>query len=119
LIGIYKSPSAKRQETVGLVFKISQDSRDEQLMESLVSYFGAGNVYKDSGEVLSFKIAKFVDLTNIVIPFFDKFPIVGVKSKDFEDFKQVAELIKNKVHLTPEGLEKIRLIKAGINRGRK
>ena len=64
LIGIYKSPSAKRQETAGLVFKISQDSRDEQLMKSLVSYFGAGNVYKD-GEVISFKIAKFEDLTKI------------------------------------------------------
>ena len=69
-------------------------------MKSLVSYFGAGNVYKD-GEVISFKIAKFEDLTKIVIPLFDKFPIVGVKSKNFEDFKQVAELIKNKAHLTP------------------
>ena len=42
----------------------------------------------------------------------------GVKSKDFYDFKRAAELMKNGAHLTPEGLEEIRLIKMGMNRGR-
>ena len=53
-------------------------------------------------------------MTDIIIPFFDKYKIIGVKSEDFEDFKKVTELMKNKAHLTAppvEGLEKIRLIK--------
>ena len=87
-------------------------------MKTLIPYFGAGHVYKYR-EVLDFKITKFEDLTNIVIPFFDAFPIVGVKSQDFEDFKKVAELVKNGVHLTSEGLNKIIEIKSGMNRGRK
>jgi hypothetical protein len=38
---------------------------------------------------------------------------------DFEDFKKVAELMEKKEHLTLEGIEKIRKIKEGMNRGRK
>jgi hypothetical protein len=44
-----------------------------------------------------------------------------VKAKDFvrSDFCKVAELIRQKKHLTAEGLGQIRKIKAGMNRGRK
>ena len=87
-------------------------------MKSLISYFGAGYVYKYN-EVLDFKITKFEDLTKIIIPFFDKYPIIGVKSKNFEDLKRVAELIKNRVHFSLKGLEEISLIKAGMNQRRK
>jgi hypothetical protein len=41
-----------------------------------------------------------------------------VKLKDFEHFKRAVEVVIDKGHLTPEGLEEIRLIKAGMNRGR-
>jgi hypothetical protein len=63
-------------------------------------------------------VTKFSDIADIIIPFFKKHPIPGVKSKDFHDFCLVAELIKNKAHLTEDGLNQIRLIKAGMNTGR-
>ena len=47
------------------------------------------------------QIAKFTDINEKIIPFFDKYPIKGVKSLDFEDFKKVCKLIENKKHLTP------------------
>jgi len=50
--------------------------------------------------------------------FFDKYKIIGVKSEDYQDFKKVAQLMENKAHLTIEGLENIRRIKAKMNRGR-
>ena len=53
-----------------------------------------------------------------IIPFFERCPILGVKALDFEDFKRVVAIIKVKGHLTESGLEEIRLIKAGMNRGR-
>lgn len=43
-----------------------------------------------------------------IIPFFNKYPVLGVKQKDFLDFKRVAELISNKAHLTLLGLEEIK-----------
>jgi len=40
---------------------------------------------------------------------------LGIKSKDFEDFKLVAELVNNKEHLKIEGFTKIMEIVKGMN----
>ena len=50
--------------------------------------------------------------------FFVKYPMLGGKALDFANFCKVAELMKNKSHLTPEGLEEIRKIKAQMNKAR-
>ena len=39
-----------------------------------------------------------------IIPFFKKYPIEGVKLKDFHDFCKVADMVKDKKHLTKEGI---------------
>jgi len=52
------------------------------------------------------------------MPFFQKHGILGVKLQDFNDWCKVVNLMKDKEHLTPEGLDKIFKIKAGINKGR-
>ena len=58
----------------------------------------------------------------IIIPFFNKYPIVGIKSLDFLDFKKVSsaprEIILKKEHLTNEGLISIKNIKKGMNNSR-
>ena len=70
-------------------------------MNYLVSYFGCGKVSKRSNKVaVDFTVTKTEDLTEKVIPFFDIYNIVGEKFKDFYNFKQVAQLVKNKAHLT-------------------
>lgn len=53
-----------------------------------------------------------------ILVFFEKYPIIGEKAKDFSDFSIVSGLMKSKVHLTKEGVAKIRKIKEGMNRGR-
>ena len=114
-----KPSTHKSGYQVLLVFQVSQHSRDEQLMKSLISYFGCGHITsRNNKNYVEFVVTRFEYLFEKVIPFFDKYQIIGVKSKDYSDFKKVAELMKNKAHLTPEGLDQIRLIKAGMNRGR-
>lgn len=119
LVRIIKSSSQRTGFQVSLMFTISQHSRDEQLMKSLISYFGCGHyVPRNNKDIGEFIVTKFEDINNKVIPLFDKYPILGCKYKDYVDFKRVSKLIQNKNHLTSEGLEKIRLIKIGMNRGR-
>lgn len=65
-----------------------------------------------------YRVSRFSDLSEKIIAFFKKYPIFGIKSKDFLDFCTVIELMKNKKHLCPEGIEEIRKIKAGTNSGR-
>lgn len=64
---------------------------------------------------VSLFIRKLSFIVNIIIPFFDKYSILGVKSLDFTDFKKVAEIVKNKKHLTSSGFESIQKINSFMN----
>lgn len=89
-------------------------------MKSIISYFGCGSyIARDNNDFGEFVVVKFSDITEKIIPFFDKYKIAGVKYQDYQDFKKVIELMKNKDHLTLEGMEIISKIKAGMNKGRK
>ena len=112
IVEILKSKTIKLEEQVRLIFKFTQHKRDEQLMRSLIPYFGCGAVYNTHSDVLDFKVTQFTDIVNKIIPFFKKHKIIGVKYKNFENWCEVAELMKEKKHLTAEGLEQIKKIKA-------
>ncbi len=89
-------------------------------MQNLVSFWGCGKVFKRSNEdKVDFIIRKFEDLVDKVIPVFKSIPLQGVKSKDFSDFLNAVEIIKTKQHLTSNGLNELRRIKEGMNKGRK
>jgi hypothetical protein len=44
------------------------------------------------------QISKFSDINNIIIPFFNKYPILDVKSLDFIDFKKICDILITKDH---------------------
>ena len=96
---------------VGLVFKITQHIRDTDLLKELVNYFDCGRYSLSSPEAGDFIVTKFEDIYTKILPFFNKYPLQGSKYLDFSDFNSVAELIKNKAHITSEGFESIKQIK--------
>ena len=49
---------------------------------------------------MEFRVNKLDDIFNKVIPFFLKYPVIGVKSQGFADWCKVADRIKDKKHLT-------------------
>lgn len=50
-------------------------------MELLKKYFGAGKIEKDSRKpAVCLTISKILDIKNIIIPFFNKNPILGKKN---------------------------------------
>jgi hypothetical protein len=88
-------------------------------MELIIKYFKSGKIDKSSkNSVISLSVNKISDINNIIIPFFDKHPILGIKQLDYLDFWKVAKLINEGSHTTIEGLDLIRSIKAGMNTGR-
>jgi hypothetical protein len=113
-VGIHKSSTIKIKVNVQLEFNLTQHSRDDLLIKSFIEYLNCGKAYKNNN-VSNYRISKFSDLSQKIIPFFKKYPLVGIKSKDFEDFCIVVEMMKEKKHLTSEGLEQIRKVKAGMN----
>jgi len=103
---------------VGLVFKITQHTRDTDLLKEFVNYFNCGRYSLSSPEAGDFIVTKFQDIYTKIIPFFNKYPLKGSKSLDYYDFNRAAELILNKAHLTTEGFESIKQIKLGTNKKR-
>lgn len=103
------------------MFLVSQHNRDLDLIESFMNFFKCGQIKKDS-RVLNSGVYYYVkDIKSIlekIIPFFEQYPIIGNKYLDYLDFLKIALLIKEKAHLTPEGLEEVRKIKAGMNSSR-
>jgi hypothetical protein len=121
MIGIKKSSTYKSGLQVQLSFKITQHSRDAQLMKNLEQYFDCGKyrLYPSKVSTGDFGVENLFDITEKIIPFFDEYPILGVKALDFSGFKQAAIIMNTKKgHLTKEGFDQIVKIKAGINTGR-
>lgn len=88
-------------------------------MGKIVEYFGSGKIYKYSGKsAVSLIIVYFTDITNVIVPFFNKNPVIGIKLYDYLDRYKIHSLMINRAHLTAEGINSIREIKYGMNRGR-
>lgn len=125
---------------VSLILKVDLHIRDKEVVQVLAFYFSlltlSSNQPKGRGWIkdkcsdsltlkpypifvktqsVSFTIRNFTDIVNTVIPFFEKYPILGAKTLDFADFKKVAEIVKNKEHLTSSGFEQIQRINSTMN----
>jgi hypothetical protein len=86
---------------------------DALLMDSIVKTLGCGSLYNRTTQPLVVLTVKnFKNIIELVIPFVNKYPLHGNKALDYADFCEVANLMKDKAHLTAEGLVKIRKIKA-------
>lgn len=87
-------------------------------MEKIQIFFkSVGNIQINADYSITYAVTRIKDISNNIIPHFEKYPLLTQKQADFELFKKVVELMKNKEHLTKEGLQKIVSIKASLNKG--
>lgn len=113
------STNSKLGYRVQLRFRISQHSRDFILMQKIAEYFGSGKIYKYAGKsALSLSLVDFKDITDVLIPFLNKNPLIGVKLYDYLDWCKIHSLMVNRIHLTVQGIDSIKKIKSGMNTGR-
>jgi len=121
-VRVGKNSTVKTGFQVQPVFVLGQHIRDEILMNNIITFLECGKIHvkknKEGFTWLEYTVSKFSDIKDKIMPFFQKHGILGVKLQDFNDWCKVVNLMKDKEHLTPEGLDKIFKIKAGINKGR-
>jgi hypothetical protein len=96
-------------------FTVVQHEIDEQVLHGLKVYFGCGVVRVNHGSRLSYRVRGQANLRDRIIPFFEKHKLKTRKNVDFKKFRKVLLLMEKGEHLKPEGLEKIRKIKASMN----
>ena len=58
--------------------------RTRQLMQSFIKLLDSGYIINWI-EAFNFRVTKFSDINEKIIPFFKKYPVRGVKAEDFKD----------------------------------
>jgi hypothetical protein len=119
-IDIMNSKTHKVGYRVKLKFQITQHSRDLELMNTLLKWLDCGNLIEIVGRsAVDIVITNISDIESKIVPLFTEFPLKGNKNLDFLDFCKALKSIKNKDHLTAEGLEYIQKIKSQMNSKRR
>lgn len=99
-------------------FTVVQHERDAQLLHALKAWFQCGVVRKNHGDRLAYRVRDRQHLLERIVPFFVKHPLKSGKRQDFEKFRRVLLMMEAGEHLAEAGIETIRGIAAGMNRGR-
>lgn len=109
-VAIHGNPHVRRTRGVQIVptFQVSQHRSSRWILEELVSVFGVGRV-RDKGrtsDVLVYSVYGVKNISAHVLPFFDRYPPV-VKAHDYLLFSKVVRALVQKVHLEPDGFERV------------
>lgn len=64
-----------------------------------------------------YSVQSLRDITNVIIPHFDQYPLITQKKADYLLFKQAINLLNLKVQSDIEGIRQILSIKAAMNLG--
>lgn len=105
----------KNRWCVNSVFKISLHKKDIELLNSIQAFFGVGRV--TGSDNADYRVERISDLADYIIPHLDKYPLISKKKADYELFKRIVFIMRNKLHLTDKGLQEIVNLKASMNKG--
>jgi len=84
---------------------------------SVKNFFGGIGKIVVSGNYCTFRVDSLKQIFDVIIPHFDQYPPVTHKLPDYILSRGVVNIMNNKEHLTPEGLNKVLSIKASLNLG--
>ena len=99
-------------------FTVVQHQRDIKVLQALKKHFGCGVVRVNHGDRMAYRVRAMDHLVERIVPFFMAHTLKTRKNIDFLKFRDVVLLMQQGIHLTPEGVERIRRVAAGMNRGR-
>lgn len=119
-LALSKNDKFKAGYRVKIQFILTQNKRDSELLYKIKDLFKSGCIkHSDRDNTVELRITEFEALKTILVPFLDKYPLIGAKTLEYVDFKTVLQLMDNKTHLTKKGYDQILVIKDGMNTKRK
>jgi hypothetical protein len=103
---------------VSLCFNISQ--RDPVVLTLFKRHLGCGTMRQRSDGVWYYEVNNFESIVANVIPFFGRFGFLSAKKKrDFAKFVKLSQMMKQRAHLSAEGIEQILEVRRDMNDGGK
>ncbi len=102
---------------VRLIFEIELREDDLEILQRIKNTLRCGNIYHLRYPRYAkwvphykYKVSNIKDISEKVIPFFQKYPLQAKKKYSFNKFYKVSKLVLTKKHLTNEGILKIKNI---------
>jgi len=109
---------------IRLLFEIELREDDKEILERVKQTLGCGNIYllnyeryKKWRPHYKYKVSNLKDITEKIIPFFQKYPLQAKKRNSFAVFCKVAELMLLKHHLTDQGIQEIKVLRDSLDAG--
>lgn len=96
--------------TANPTFEVSFPKHSVKILHVIKNYFIAGYC-KDQNNVSRL----IINDEEKIIQFFTKYPLIGKKNLDFQDWKRLCEIKKINYHKTYEGINKIKSILNNMN----
>ncbi len=97
-------------------FTVVQHQKDVQILYALKAHFNCGVVRRNHGDRMSYRVRDLRHLQEKIVPFFEKHLLKTKKRMDFLKFREVIKKMERGDHLTAQGIEEIRTLKAQMNR---
>jgi hypothetical protein len=90
--------------------------KDMALLAKFKYTLGVGSIRISKTGLAMFSVTSVKGL-EVIVDHFDKYPLISAKSIDFLIFKQCFEIIKEKKHLTSEGMLSLVALRSSLNWG--
>ena len=105
-----------RKWKLSAVFNVSQ--RDRAPLDLFLETLGCGSLRRAGNDGWYWEVNRLSDITGRIIPFFERFPLVGQKANDFGLFRGAVALLSKSVVSDTDYVRIIQL-REGMNRGGK
>ena len=121
-VSINKNPTTSSGWQIFPEFVITQGAKSLHVLEDIKTFFKCGKIYinrrhdNHKEDLYRYCVRSSKDLEKIIVPFFQKHLLRTAKKDDFKKFVRILELIKDREHLAPSGVEKIARIVETMNR---
>ena len=113
-VGFNYKPKMSAKWQVLPEFRIVQHKNDEQVLEKIKCSFGFGKITVNNGDRKELRV-RGSDLEKIV-EFFKQHPLQTKKQSSFEKFAEIVDIMRQKRHLSSEGLAEIARLALQMNR---
>ncbi len=103
------------------LFVVVQSESSRSVLEDLVCFFGCGKVSVNRRHdnhrenICRYTVARFAQLRDVIVPYFQANPLRTSKRIDFEKFAVVIRLMEERKHLTVAGMAEIASIAETMN----
>ena len=122
VVSVIKNPTTRFKRQIFPEFVITQGAKSISALRAIKNFFGCGSIvlnkrYDDHNEhIYRYCVRSIRELSGIIIPFFDQFPLKTFKQKDFFLFKSVVAMMIERRHLEKDGWNKILQYASSMNR---